>query len=697
MEHDREEFESRTTFRVAIAVIAASALAAIAAVCAVPRIPQDSTYHLFADHGILLGIPNALNVLSNLAFAAVGLAGVTVILLRGAELRDARERWPWLVFFVGVALTSVGSAWYHLAPSNESLVWDRLPMAVGFMGLFVAVITERIDPRIGIRLLGPMVMLGVSGVIYWFVTEQTGVGDLRPYFLVQFYPLVAIPLVLLLTPRVYTLSSSFLGAWSIYLLAKVAEIEDGRILHFGGLVSGHTIKHLLAAIGIGMLVRMLSRRRRTDRLLGPPENASSPAVSPHWAATRALQGMRPPVRVSRWLLLSMALTVASVARAQTWSQVGPMSIGRTYHSATQLADGKVLVAGGNDSVHGNAFASAELYDPQSGQWSATGSMAADRFSHTATLLPSGKVLVAGGVDIQTNSPVGSAELYDPQSGKWTPTGAMKEPRSYHTATLLPSGQVLVAGGLDPNSIAGCELYDPTSGSWTATGSMNHQRAFHLAARLPSPGKVLVLGGFDGSPVATAELYDPSTGTWSDTGSLSTVRAYHAGALLPSGKYLVTGGVTGNSQLATAELYDPSTGTWSDTGSLATSRVDHSATLLSSGEVLVVGGDGPFTQTTELYDPAAGSWSSGAALLAVRARHTALLDTTGEVLLAGGIDQSYEAVSTAEAYGRALPVLPPSSSSSSGCSSTGPGLVSISWIAALLFGVHAVSRAMRPSA
>jgi hypothetical protein len=143
-------------------------------------------------------------------------------------------------------------------------------MAVGFMGLFAAVITERIDPGAGLRLLWPMVILGVAGVLYWSMTERAGFGDLRPYLVVQFYPLVAIPLVLVLFPRVYTLSSAFLGAWGIYLLAKVVEVEDGRILEFGGVVSGHTVKHLLAATGIGMLVWMLSRRRPTDRFtMGP--------------------------------------------------------------------------------------------------------------------------------------------------------------------------------------------------------------------------------------------------------------------------------------------------------------------------------------------------------------------------------------------------------------------------------------------
>ncbi|HMK71769.1 MAG TPA: ceramidase domain-containing protein [Myxococcaceae bacterium] len=242
-------------------VLAASALVAVAAAYSIRRIPQDPAYHLFADDRTLLGIPNALNVLSNVAFAIVGVLGLQLLLRGGVEMRDRRERWPWLVFFAGVALTSVGSAWYHVAPSNDTLLWDRLPMAVGFMGLFVALITERIDAGMGFRLLWPMVLVGVGGVFYWYFTERAGAGDLRPYLVVQFYPLVAIPLVLVLFPRVYTLSWGFVGALAAYLLAKVAEIEDGRLLQLGSPVSGHTLKHLLAATGIGLLVWMLGRRR----------------------------------------------------------------------------------------------------------------------------------------------------------------------------------------------------------------------------------------------------------------------------------------------------------------------------------------------------------------------------------------------------------------------------------------------------
>jgi Ceramidase len=245
-----------------VTVLVATALIAVGVVYAMPPIPQDPAYHHFADSRPIWGVPNGLNVLSNLAFAVVGVAGLWLLLRRRVDLGDPRERWPWIVFFVGVALTSVGSAWYHLAPGNETLVWDRMPMAVAFMGLFAAVIAERIDAQVGRQLLWPLALLGVAGVLYWYFTQRSGVGDLRPYVLVQFYPVLAIPLILLLFPRKYTLAAGFIGAWVGYALAKVAEIEDGRILGWGGLVSGHTLKHLVAAAGIGALLWMLLRRTR---------------------------------------------------------------------------------------------------------------------------------------------------------------------------------------------------------------------------------------------------------------------------------------------------------------------------------------------------------------------------------------------------------------------------------------------------
>ncbi len=244
------------------AVLVAATIAAAVGTCSMSRIPQAMGYFAFADHRTLLGIPNALNVLSNVAFAVVGIAGLQLLVRQEVVLRDRRERWPWLVFFVGIALIGLGSAWFHLRPSKESLVWDRMPMAVAFMALFAALIAERIGPIAGLCLVGPMAIGGVASVLYWHLTELAGAGDLRPYYFVQFYPLLAIPLVLALFPPVYTGSSAFIGALVLYLLAKVVEVADAWVFALSGTaVSGHTLKHLLAAAGIFLLVWMLGRRR----------------------------------------------------------------------------------------------------------------------------------------------------------------------------------------------------------------------------------------------------------------------------------------------------------------------------------------------------------------------------------------------------------------------------------------------------
>lgn len=225
-----------------------------------PRFGQDPSYHSFADTRLLLGVPNAFDVLSNLAFAAVGIAALLFLRGRPDAFVDRRERLPWLVLFVGVALTGVGSAWYHLAPDDARLVWDRLPMTLGFMGLFAALLAERVSVRMGLVLLPALLAAGLTSVVYWYVTETAGRGDLRPYYLVQFYPLLAIPLLLAVFPPRYTGAANLVVALAFYLAAKVAESYDAAIYGVAGFVSGHTLKHLLAAVGAWWLLRMLRRR-----------------------------------------------------------------------------------------------------------------------------------------------------------------------------------------------------------------------------------------------------------------------------------------------------------------------------------------------------------------------------------------------------------------------------------------------------
>jgi N-acetylneuraminic acid mutarotase len=286
-----------------------------------------------------------------------------------------------------------------------------------------------------------------------------------------------------------------------------------------------------------------------------------------------------------------------------WTPTGNLANPRGNHTATLLTNGKVLVAGGQAEVYSyggfslEALGSAELYDPATGVWTSVGNMETGRYGHTATLLANGKVLVAGGfggTNGYSNTYLSSAELYDPATGVWTPTGSMGTAREDHTATLLTNGKVLVAGGYNGAELASAELYDPTTGAWSPTRSLSSNRSGHTATLLTN-GKVLVAGG-DATGIS-AELYDPATANWTRTGSLAQPSAYdNTATLLANGKVLVSRG--GNSSV---EIYDPATGTWSLNGSLTTVRYGDTATLLASGLVLVVGGNnsGSFA---ELYDP-----------------------------------------------------------------------------------------------
>jgi len=248
----------------ALGLIGGLAVAAGAGALLVPPIPQDPAYHRLADSRSWLGIPNALNVLSNAGFVLVGALGLGFLRDRGATARAFREpgeRWPYTVFFAGLLLTGLGSAYYHWTPGNPRLAWDRLPLAITLTGLLDAVIAERVGVRAALRLLGPLVALAALSVGYWALTEQRGVGDLRPYALVQFYPLVAVPLMIWLLPPRYTGSAGLLAAAGIYALAKLPELADAWILSTTRVVSGHTLKHVLAAVAGYSVLRMLRDRQ----------------------------------------------------------------------------------------------------------------------------------------------------------------------------------------------------------------------------------------------------------------------------------------------------------------------------------------------------------------------------------------------------------------------------------------------------
>jgi hypothetical protein len=245
-------------------ILLAAVAAAIVIVFLFPAIPQNEAYHDFADQRPLLGIANCLNGISNAPFLFVGLAGMGLALRNtraGQNLfLDARERWPYFAFFVGVALTAFGSAWYHHRPNDHTLVWDRIPMAIGFMSLVAAVVAERISVRVGIRMLLPLIVLGAGSVVYWEVTLSRGHGDLRPYAIAQFGSLLVLALLFALFPARYTRSLDFLTALALYGVAKLFEATDKLVFAAGHIVSGHTIKHLFAALATYWVLRMLRLR-----------------------------------------------------------------------------------------------------------------------------------------------------------------------------------------------------------------------------------------------------------------------------------------------------------------------------------------------------------------------------------------------------------------------------------------------------
>jgi hypothetical protein len=225
-------------------------------------IPQAPAYHLFADVRSIFGIQNFNNVASNAGFVIVGVIGLFVMLgaKRSSIFTQRTDAWPYLIFFAGVALVSVGSSYYHLEPSNERLFWDRLPMSVAFMAFCSAIIADRIHNKFGNTwLLALLVMLGILSLVYWNITESQGQGDLRFYGFVQFYPIFLLPVVLWLFPISRYTINRYIGwviAW--YALSKVLEYYDKVVFNLTGyLVSGHTLKHLAAAAGAFVVLRML--------------------------------------------------------------------------------------------------------------------------------------------------------------------------------------------------------------------------------------------------------------------------------------------------------------------------------------------------------------------------------------------------------------------------------------------------------
>jgi hypothetical protein len=242
-------------------LIVAFTAACIVAAFVVPAMPQSLDYHDFADQRGKLGIDHFMNVVSNLGFFIAGVAGLGVVLAGRARFAQQRERWNYVVFFIGVMLTAPGSAYYHLDPRNATLVWDRLPMTIAFMALVCSQVSDRINARAGLWLLLPAVLLGLGSVWYWRYTEGIGQGNVIPYAILQAYAVVVLLALAWLEPSRYSRGADLFWVFGWYVFSKVLEHFDAEILQaLGDTVSGHTLKHVAASLAGFVVVAMLMRR-----------------------------------------------------------------------------------------------------------------------------------------------------------------------------------------------------------------------------------------------------------------------------------------------------------------------------------------------------------------------------------------------------------------------------------------------------
>ncbi|HEX8696645.1 MAG TPA: kelch repeat-containing protein [Longimicrobium sp.] len=338
------------------------------------------------------------------------------------------------------------------------------------------------------------------------------------------------------------------------------------------------------------------------------------------------------------------------------AEVARMGAARAAHTATLLGDGRVLVAGGctvDGCEMAAAGATAELYDPRARRFTPAGRMSARRGGHTATRLADGTVLLAGGWD--GGRQLATAELYDPRTGRFTATGSLARARGGHTATLLPDGRVLIAGG--DGGVREVEVYDPRTRSFRTVGSLREPRSAHAASLLAN-GRVLLTGGSvrRGTVVSSAEVFDPRTGRSTATGEMTRVRHRHAAAALPDGRVLVLGGSDHRDwrgRCATAEVYDPATGRFTRVSDLRTARfkLANAVVPLANGTVLVAGGG----ETVEAFSPPRGEFfTAHGSLGAARQFSTATALADGSVLIVGGYDERVRPTATAWLYSGARP-------------------------------------------
>ncbi len=236
-----------------ISLLAAVSAVSIAAAFWIGPVAQDPSYHQFADQRMLIGLPNFWNVVTNLPMVVVGLMGLWRASRGRSDGGMSSVRFAYIAFFLGLFLTGWGSSYYHVAPDNASLLYDRLPMTVVFISFFCIVWGEHISPRVSRWMMGPLIVLGLAAVLFWYWTETHGRGDLRPYALVQFLPLLLTPLILILHRSASVRAGILWAVLTAYGVSKAAEVLDRPIYELAGVISGHSIKHLTAALATYLL------------------------------------------------------------------------------------------------------------------------------------------------------------------------------------------------------------------------------------------------------------------------------------------------------------------------------------------------------------------------------------------------------------------------------------------------------------
>lgn len=247
--------------KIGITLIAIAAVIALISVLVQEPIAQDIKYHLFSDSKKIWHIPNFWNVVSNLPFLIVGILGLYKTTIAGTLKIINDVEIAYKILFIGLILLSFGSAYYHLWPDNQSLVWDRLAMTIVFMALLSIIISEFISVSIGKVLLFPLVIAGASSVVYWHFSETSGAGDLRYYALVQFFPMLVMPVILVCFRSRCSKVRAYWYLLALFVVAKIFEYFDGEVYNAIGVISGHSIKHIAVALGLYILLVSYERRQ----------------------------------------------------------------------------------------------------------------------------------------------------------------------------------------------------------------------------------------------------------------------------------------------------------------------------------------------------------------------------------------------------------------------------------------------------